>query len=395
MANAHSTTDHPVSPTTVPYWSLSGFYFFYFSLLGTLLPYWGLYLKDVGFSPIEIGQIMAIFMGTKIIAPNIWGYLADKTGQRVRIIRWGAALTTVCFATIFYEPGFWGYAGLVASFTFFWNAILPQFEVVTLNFLRGRQNEYSRIRVWGSIGFVLTVVGFGWVFDVSDVRHLPVYLVVMMVLIWLSSLYVAEPPSIPSAKKEEASFFRQLNRPAVIIFFIVCFLMQVSHGPYYSFYSIFMEEHGYSKVAIGWLWALGVIAEILIFMVMHKLMERYSSMVLLAVSLGLGAIRWVLTALYPEQVWLVLFSQLCHAATFGVFHAVAIHWVQHHFSANSSGQAQAFYSALSFGGGGAVGSFLAGLMWEDFGGEASFYIAALACALGALLAWFYLPKKID
>ncbi|OUS32403.1 hypothetical protein A9Q99_01030 [Gammaproteobacteria bacterium 45_16_T64] len=394
MTDVGSKTINETSPAAVPYWSLSGFYFFYFSLLGALLPYWGLYLKDEGFSPIEIGQLMAILMGTKIIAPNIWGYLADKTGRRVRIIRWGAALTTVFFSTIFFQPDFWGYAFLVASFTFFWNAILPQFEVVTLNSLQDRQHEYSRIRVWGSIGFVFTVVGFGWVFDVSSVGMLPYYLVTMMALIWLSSLFVAEPPAVPIKKKEETSFLHQLNRGPVIVFFIVCFLMQVSHGPYYSFYSIFMEESGYSKVAIGWLWAIGVIAEILIFMVMHKLMDRYSSAFLLAFSLALGALRWLLTALYPEQVVLVVFSQICHAATFGVFHAVAIHWVQHHFSARSSGQAQAFYSALSFGGGGAVGSFLAGIMWEDFGGESSFYIASLACGLGAILAWFKLPKAV-
>lgn len=380
---------------TVPYWRLSGFYFFYFSLLGTLLPYWGLYLKGEGFSPIEIGQLMAILMGTKIIAPNIWGYLADKTGKRISIIRWGAALTTVFFSIVFWKPGFWGYAFLVSSFTFFWNAILPQFEVVTFSHLKGRAHEYSRIRVWGSIGFVFTVIGFGWVFEVTQIAALPYYLIAMMVLIWFSSLFVTERPLSQSTLESEANFWKQLMRGPVIVFFVVCFLMQVSHGPYYSFYSIFMEEKGYTKFAIGWLWALGVIAEILIFMVMHRLMDRFSSRALLTLSLVLGAIRWVLTSAYPDQLWVVLLTQLFHAATFGVFHAVAIHWVQHHFTSSASGQAQAFYSALSFGAGGAVGSYIAGIMWEDFGGESSFYLAAIACVLGAMLAMIKLPKHSE
>ncbi len=380
---------------TVPYWRLSGFYFFYFSLLGTLLPYWGLYLQGEGFSPIEIGQLMAVLMGTRIVAPNIWGYLADKTGKRISIIRWGAALTTVCFSIVFWKPGFWGYAFLVSSFTFFWNAILPQFEVVTFSYLRDRAHEYSRIRLWGSVGFVFTVVGFGWVFDVSPIDMLPTYLVSMMGLIWVSSLFVTEQKVEIKQEKAEANFWKQLLNGPVIIFFIVCFLMQVSHGPYYSFYSIFMESKGYSKLAIGWLWAVGVIAEILIFMVMHRLMGRFSARFLLALSLALGAIRWYLTAAYPDQLWIVLLTQICHAATFGIFHAVAIDWVQHRFTTSASGQAQAFYSALSFGAGGAIGSYIAGVMWEDVGGEASFYMASVACFVGAILALKLRPPQIS
>ena len=387
-----TTDDLSQQLAPVPYWRLSGFYFFYFSLLGALLPYWGLYLKDQGFSPIEIGQLMAVLMGTKIIAPNIWGYIADKTGMRIAIIRWGAALTVLFFSIVFFRPGFWGYVFFISVFSFFWNAILPQFEVVTYSHLKHRTNEYSRIRLWGSVGFVFTVVGFGWVFDLTSVAYLPYYLIVMMVLIWLSSLFVSEQTTTKTTQNQSAHFLQQLFCGPAMVFFIVCFLMQVSHGPYYSFYSIFMEEKGYSKMAIGWLWALGVIAEILVFLVMHRAMKRFSSRWLLALSLYLGAIRWVCTAALPEQLWVVLAVQILHAATFGVFHAVAIDWVQKRFSANASGQAQAFYSALSYGAGGAVGAYVAGITWEDFGGEMSFYFAAIACLLGGVLAGTKLPK---
>jgi len=233
------------------------------------------------------------------------------------------------------------------------------------------------------------------VFEVTQIAALPYYLIAMMLLIWFSSLFVSEKPLPPSKPESEGNFWQQLMRGPVIVFFVVCFLMQVSHGPYYSFYSIFMEARGYSKISIGWLWALGVIAEILIFMVMHRLMDRFSARTLLTLSLVLGAIRWVLTSAYPDHLWVVLLTQLFHAATFGVFHAVAIHWVQHHFTPSASGQAQAFYSALSFGAGGAVGSYIAGIMWEDFGGESSFYLASIACVLGALLALIKLPKPAE
>ena len=89
----------------MPYWRLSGFYLFYFASLGALVPYWGLYLKSTGFSAHDIGVFMAIIMGTKIVSPNIWGWIADHLGHRMLIVRvgcWRQLLLPVFFlATIF------------------------------------------------------------------------------------------------------------------------------------------------------------------------------------------------------------------------------------------------------------------------------------------------------
>ena len=104
-------------------------------------------------------------MGTRIIAPNLWGWLADRSGQRLRISRGGALLTLVVFSAAFWIEGFWAWALLIFGFSFFWNAVLPQFEVITLNALGSARHSYSRVRLWGSIGFIAAVVGLGWLFD--------------------------------------------------------------------------------------------------------------------------------------------------------------------------------------------------------------------------------------
>jgi len=147
------------------YWRLSGFYFFYFASLGALIPYWGLYLKSLGFGVVEIGELVAIIMATKIIAPNIWGWIADHSGNRMRIVRIACLFATFSFAGVFMVKGYWMLALVMTLFSFFWNAALPQFEATTLNHLGDETHRYSSVRLWGSIGFVVAVAVLGSVFD--------------------------------------------------------------------------------------------------------------------------------------------------------------------------------------------------------------------------------------
>ena len=123
---------HPRSHDMKLYIKLSSFYFFYFALLGGLAPYWGLYLEDTGFNSIEIAQITSVLMVTKVIAPNVWGWVGDHTGKRLQLVRFGSFLTGVFFLAFYIDNQFWWYVAVMAMFSFFWNAVLPHYEVVTL-----------------------------------------------------------------------------------------------------------------------------------------------------------------------------------------------------------------------------------------------------------------------
>lgn len=370
----------------VPYWRLSAFYFYYFGLLGAMLPFWGLYLRDQGFSLSQIGQLMAILVGTKLIAPNLWGWLADHTGERLNIIRLGSLLALIIFAGIFFQPGFWGVAAVMAGFSFFWNAILPQFEVITLRYLGTKTDQYSRIRLWGSVGFVLAVVGLGWYFEHQPIESLPVILIVLLGMIAVSSYGVRQPHKQLVQKGSLGLFIAQLKSPQPVLFFLICFLLQVSHGPYYTFFSIFLEDYGYSKTAIGWLWALGVIAEIGVFLVAHRLFHWFSVRTLAVVCLILAALRWWATGAFPNSPAIIIAAQVSHAATFGVFHAIAIYLIHRYFTEQAAGQGQALYSALSFGAGGAVGAYLSGIIIEKWGGSMAYFMAAGVAVLAGVLA---------
>ncbi len=373
----------------MPYWRLSSFYFFYFATLGALVPYWGPYLKSLGFSAAEIGNLMALILATKIVAPNLWGWIADHSGRCMGVVRLAAFLTLVFYTGVFFGTGFWWLAGVMAGFSFFWNASLPQLEATTLNYLAGRPGHYGRVRLWGSIGFIVTVWALGPVLDRYGVPTLLPVLWGLILGIWAASLAVPEG-ACATPRAAQGRLRGLLRRPEVVAFLVVCFLMQASHAPYYTFYTIYLGEYGYSKSLIGFLWAVGVICEIGVFLALPRLQGRWGLSWLLLGSLALAALRWLLIAFFPQHLGVLLFAQVLHAATFGAYHASAVHFVHRFFTGRHQHRGQALYSSVSFGLGGAAGSFYSGYSWMWWGPAATFLVAAGLALLAFVLARLFI-----
>ncbi|WP_296235976.1 MFS transporter [uncultured Pseudomonas sp.] len=377
----------------LPYWRLSGFYFFYFALLGGTAPFLALYFDHLGFSPARIGELIAIPMLMRCLAPNLWGWLGDHTGQRLLIVRFGALCTLVCFAGIFFSQSYAWLALIMATHAFFWHAVLPQFEVITLAHLREQAARYSQIRLWGSIGFIVAVVGLGLLFEWLSLDAYPAALLVIMAGIVASSLWVpnAQPVLRPSTLESDG-FLRQLRRPGILAFYACVGLMQLSNGPYYTFLTLHLEGVGYSRGAIGLFWALGVVAEILLFLVMARLLQSYSLRAVLLASFLITAVRWLLLGNLAQYLPVLLLAQCMHAATFGAFHAACIHFVQRSFADRQQGQAQALYVSLA-GIGGALGALYAGYSWRSLGPAWTFAIASLVALLAAFIIATRLPPE--
>ncbi len=411
----------------MPYWRLSGFYFFYFASLGALIPYWNPYLHSLGFSDAKIGELMAVIMITKVISPNIWGWIADHTGKRMAIVRLASLLSILCFAGVFFGQTFWWMAFVMAAFSFFWNASLPQFEATTMTHLGDNTYRYNSIRIWGSVGFIVTVIWLGHLFESMHVvtwigveldfvprdigvydsifsgfksapySLLPLVLIILFIGIWLSSLLVPESAAGHLTLDNEP-LKNILCRREVFFLLLAVFLVQASHGPYYVFFTRYLNDWGYSASEIGFLWALGVIAEIVIFMFMKPLLQHFTPRVLIIAAIALTIIRWLILASYPQHYTAVFFSQLFHAASFGVMHAVTIVLIHHYFTGTHQGRGQALYSSISFGLGGAVGSLYAGYLFtSQFAnmetGQLVFYISAVICILALVIAWGGIERK--
>lgn len=367
---------------------LSLHYFFYFAVLGTILPYLGLYFQSLNFTAIEIGQLLGIMMFTKVIAPNVWGWLADRSGRHIYWVRLATALTVLAGIGLLIFDTFWPLFFTILMFSFFWHSSLPQFESYTFQCLGKDKNRYGELRLWGSVGFIAAVLLFGWQVEYFSIAWVPIDLFILLVIVWASS-YLFKDIKRQHEHAVGHHFLAIVKRPEVASLLIVSFLMQLSHGVYYAFYSIQLYELGYEKTTIAWLWALGVIAEIAVFFWMSHLFRRYAMRFLIILSIVLTIIRWWMIGFMADSFVILLIAQLLHAASFGLFHAAAIYLIDHYFTGNHHGKGQALFAASSHGLGGAVGMTLAGYTWTLGGANLAYGLSAIMVlfAMAIALKW--------
>jgi PPP family 3-phenylpropionic acid transporter len=203
------------------------------------------------------------------------------------------------------------------------------------------------------------------------------------------SFLIPEAP-IRAAPKTTIKLGQIVRQPTVLAFLLVCLLVQASHGPYYTFFTIQAEAVGYSGGLIGFFWALGVLAEVGVFIAVPLLLPRYGARFLLLLTLLLTTLRWILSAYYVTTLPVLLFAQCLHGFSFGMYHAVAISLIHRYFTGPYQGRGQALLSSVGFGIGGALGSVLAGQSWQALGPTAS-YLGAASFAFAAwLIAWRWL-----
>ena len=370
-----------------PYRQLAGFYFFYFAYIGAFAPFFSVYLAENGLSPVEIGVVMALPQVTRIIAPHLWGWLADAAERQVRVLRVTALAGSLCWLGMFASASFGWICAVILAMGFFLSAALPLVEATTLSHLGEQTGRYGTIRLWGSVGYIVAVVGVGYALDLLPVGVL-LWIVAASLLGTLAFSWL-----IPDAKRaapaaDQPSFFEVLKRPEVVALIAACALMAVAHGPYYTFYSIHLVNHGYSKAVTGWLWAFGVVCEIAIFLWLPRLYAATSLRRILIASFALSVARFLLIGWGAGSLSLLLIAQALHAASFGSFHAAAIGIVHRVFRQRHQARGQAIYGSLTFGIGGTVGSLASGYAWEPLG-DALTFSAASACALAGMLlvAW--------
>lgn len=370
------------------FFRLSFFYFCFFSLLGLVMPYWSPYLKSLGMNESQIGVLVGVFHFSRLYAPSVWGHLADRSGRRLQIMRLGTLLGLVMILFLPGQSDFFRLALVMLLFSFFWNAVLPQFEVLLLQHLGKRSDQFGRIRLWGSIGFILAVLIGGELFVDRGIRALPYGFIVVMLLILIAAYLVPDlsdpPPATPS--QTPVAIVAVLRQPRIAQLFALIFFAQLAHGPYNTFYTLLLQEQGYSGGAIGLLWSLGVVAEILLFGLLHKLWNRYSISAVLRVAMALSVLRWLLLAFWADALPAILVAQLLHAASFAVLYASGVRLVQALFPAGAEGRAQALHSSLGFGLGGVLGSIAAGYLWFHFDSQVTFAMAALASLIALYFA---------
>ncbi len=369
----------PMSPA----FRQSNFYFWYFAFVGIFGTYFALYLQSQGLAAAEIAFLMSLQQVVRIVTPFLWGWLADHLRRRTAVIRGTMLLAVAAFPMLFLVSGAGEMAAIFVILFSLWSAALPLFEACVIASVGGDSGRYGRIRLWGSVGFVVTVLLVGWALDHLPIRSLLWMVLAMLSMAALSSLALPEQrPGVAQAIRRD-SIWPILRRPEVVALFVACFLMMASQSANFVFYSIYMVENGHSKSTVGMLWSIGVVAEIAIFITLPRLISRFTAFVLFSFSFAVTTVRYLLVGWFPESLGVQVFAQSLHAFTFGTWHAAAMALLHQFFPAPFGTRAQAMYTSFSFGVGGAAGGVIAGLAWDSIGAAWTF----TAMSALALLGW--------
>ncbi|BEV70607.1 MULTISPECIES: MFS transporter [unclassified Paludibacterium] len=370
------------------------FYFCYFAYAGVFNPFWGLYLDSLSFSPWQISLLIALSTMARIVAPGFWGWLADRRGQRRPLIIVTSLLAALGFLLICLHDKTFGWVFVcLAGVHFFWAASLPLVEASTAHLTRSEPGRYSRVRVWGSIGYLILVVATGYALDWLKLSSLPWMAFALLCAVLWSAWRLPEVAA-PQRVRSRHSLWGTLRRPAVIALFACTFLMAFAFGPYYTFYSIGLKQAGFDKSLIGWLWAVGVMAEIGVFWFMPRIMRAMPLERLMLLSLLAAVVRFGVMALAIGNPLLAVLAQLLHAPTFAIHHAASIGLIHRHFEEQHHAKGQGLYIISSFGIGGSLGGLLAGALWTHGGVPLVFGISAAAALAGGLVALLGLRQTV-
>lgn len=375
---------------------LSAFYAAYFGALGIMVPYWPLYLEQRGHGPLALGSLMAIIPATKITTPAFWGWVSARTGEVLPLIRLCSFLALLSLAGLpWLPPSLATDALILLAFGFFWNGSLPLVETLTLAHLRGR-GGYGRVRLWGSMGFAVTV-GVGGVLlgQVVPVEGLPALMGVLLAAQWIVTLSLPQAGISAHALPPGWSLRRLIRLPVIWSFFLAALLLQVAHGPYYAFYSVWLKGSGYPDGVIGELWALAILAEVVLFAFIDGLERRFGARTLFLWGLIASILRWPLIGWAPDSLLLLGFAQVLHAGSFGLMHVTSIAWVHRYFTGRQHAMGQSLLSALVYGLGGALGSFSSGMLWGVMPAAWVFCVSSGVSLMALFIAWRWMGGEMD
>lgn len=362
---------------------LGGGYFWYFAALGVFVPYWPLYLAGRGFDAVQIGLVMGVFAGMRIIGPPLYAERADASGRPLALLRAAGLATVACVVAFPVLHSLWAVALALAAYSVLWNGFMAVYDAHVLQRLGDDAGRYGLLRLWGSLGFIATSVLAGVWFEHAGLASLP-WLLALLVGITAASLAGLPDTRAQRPAGAGAPLRAALRDPRVRAFLAVSFLMLASHGAYYNFFSLYLERFGHARATIGLLWAWAVAAEIGLFLLAPRLMPRWPLQRLMVVALVAAAVRWVALAAWPDRVAVVFAAQALHLASFGLFHLCAVALVQALFPRAAAARGQALYGSVSYGAGGLAGAWLSGWLWRELAPQAAF-LAGAALALAA--AW--------
>lgn len=357
------------------------------SVMGLLQPYWPTHLVALGYPAAAIGALLGLINGTRLFAPLAIAGVGDRTVDRRPLVLMMAAASAGAGLLLATAVSPWFMALGIAAFGACFYGFMAVYDAHTVDWLAEHGARYGRLRLWGSLGFVVVSVATGRLMErFGD----PVVPVILGVILLLTALVVwgvpATPDRVVDPSRVSLSLAKTLAEPRLQRFLWVCFLQLAGFGGYYGFYTLYLGAFGYGTSTIGWFWALAVIAEVGLFLVVPQLLARASLVRLLRVSLALTVLRWLMVAAWPDWPWVQAAAQVLHLAGFALFHSVTVLMCPRLLPPGSGTRAQALISSIGWGAGGIAGSLISGALWSGVGPRAVFVVSTLIALLAFLIS---------
>ena len=362
-----------------------------------VVPFWPLFLTDRGFSATDIATFFLASYATRMVVSPALGAWADHIGNLRRsliVLVFCSLLTNIAFFPSF---DFWSMLAVTIVSAGFNNAVFPIMEAVTVRGALAHGLDYARVRVSGSISFVLGSLAMGaLIAQWGSAPILPSAVAILILALAAAAWLPPEPTTQQSDQTKDArqetgdtsplALMRALvSHPIFLLLAISGSLIQAGHGVYYAFGTLNWRAQGYSSSTIGAFWAVGVIAEILLFIYSRPIVGRLGPGRLLVLGGIAGLIRWCGLALAPGTV-LIVCLQTLHAFSYGATHLAVMGFMASAIPRHAAATAQTLFAALFSGLFFGLVTVIAGPVFE-VAGAGTFGLSAVCCLLGLLAAW--------
>lgn len=361
---------------------VSAQYFLYFGVMGVFLPYFNLYCHHIGFSGAQIGMLAALKSLMMVVTPLLWAMLADRYGIRKPIYLGCLIISTAVWGLFLFTTDFIYMAAITFFYGIFHAPIISFLEAFTMDILGAEKESYGKIRMWGSVAFITISLAVGQLVDLLDVR-------VVLILIFAGGIIQSAAAfQIPSIKRDFAtSIFKHLQpflSKRILVFLVCAFLMLVSHGAYYAFFSIHLEKLGFGGAYIGAAWALASISEIVVMMQSDRILRHFNPEKVLVLAFGIAALRWFLM-IFVRAPLVIMALQGLHAFTYGAFHVASIVYIDMLSPEGGKTVGQAVNNAATYGLGLMIGFFVSGYVYDWRGASAMFLISGMIALFAGLI----------
>ncbi|MES2127753.1 MAG: MFS transporter [Pseudomonadota bacterium] len=362
--------------------NFSFFLFSFYAHAGAFATYASLFFAARGMTPAQIGVLMSLIQVMRFFGPNLWGWVADHTGRRVLVLRAITIAGLLSFSGIVLAHSFAQFFAAMVLLNLFTSAQAPLSEALMLAEMKGDLSNYGKIRLWGSFGFVVSVMGAAYGLDWWGVESLLWMAGALQVMVLLAGLGIGETTHLEPGRVA-TPLWQVLRQREVIAFFASAALMVAAHTSLYVYYSLYLERIGYSKPVIGAMWCLGVLAEIVFFYFQAHVFRRFGARRVMMAAFAVGLLRFAVIGGAAQSIALLVCAQLLHALTFAAHHSSCVMTMQRWFAGPLQARGQALYIALAYGVGGSCGGLFMAWCWGALGSHAVYYAAATLCVLAA------------